>query len=472
MIRMSLRRPTSTRSHPRRAALSVTAAAIALLGAATLNAQQVTDSTKRPNTATDTSATPADTAAHSAVQPAAVAADTGAAVVSDTGAARPRTDTSAARPRTDTSAARPRTDTSATHTVKKGDTLWDLANFYLRNPFLWPQIYQLNTDIIHNPHWIYPGERLRLPNGQTIVVGEQTKPDSNTTVAAADSTQPSQVAAVDTMPRAVFDTAAYGPNRGTTVFGAPSEDELNANPRLGGVAGRESRTSVREGEYDAAPWVGPVGGPSDAGQLIATAAIPGIAQVTQERRLTIGDRAYMTPPSDAVPARGDRYMTVTLGPKLVGGGQVVIPTGIVEVERVSDGDAVTVRVVKQYRELQIGDAVIPFEQLVMATGVRPTPLTLGPEAKVVYLPSEHVLPSLLYYVVLDATLQDGVKVGDQFTLFRPRVRTDHGVMLPEEPIALAQVVRVTDHGVTGIIVSQRHPAIHEGTLARLTARMP
>lgn len=53
--------------------------------------------------------------------------------------------------------------TAKTHTVKKGDTLWDIAGFYLNNPFLWPDIYELNRDKIENPHWIYPDQVFELP---------------------------------------------------------------------------------------------------------------------------------------------------------------------------------------------------------------------------------------------------------------------------------------------------------------------
>lgn len=43
------------------------------------------------------------------------------------------------------------------HIVEKGDTLWDLAQRYLGNPFLWPQIWDENK-YIPNAHWIYPGD--------------------------------------------------------------------------------------------------------------------------------------------------------------------------------------------------------------------------------------------------------------------------------------------------------------------------
>src|SRR5688572_6816813 len=55
------------------------------------------------------------------------------------------------------------TVTPRTHVVRKGDTLWDLAREYTSDPYRWKQLYELNTATVRDPHWIYPGERLRLP---------------------------------------------------------------------------------------------------------------------------------------------------------------------------------------------------------------------------------------------------------------------------------------------------------------------
>ncbi len=50
------------------------------------------------------------------------------------------------------------------HTVRRGDTLWDISWFYFNNPWEWPRVWSYNPEIT-NPHWIYPGDQVRLYEG-------------------------------------------------------------------------------------------------------------------------------------------------------------------------------------------------------------------------------------------------------------------------------------------------------------------
>lgn len=86
--------------------------------------------------------------------------------------------------------------------VKRGDTLWGIAKVFLRDPWYWPEIWQVNKQI-KNPHLIYPGDTLRLVyiDGQPRVVVQRGMMErgNSAKVLARVRSQPLE-AAVTTIP--------------------------------------------------------------------------------------------------------------------------------------------------------------------------------------------------------------------------------------------------------------------------------
>ena len=53
---------------------------------------------------------------------------------------------------------------ASAYIVKEGDTLWDLSDEFLHDPFAWPDLWENNRHI-EDPHWIYPGDSIYLGEG-------------------------------------------------------------------------------------------------------------------------------------------------------------------------------------------------------------------------------------------------------------------------------------------------------------------
>jgi hypothetical protein len=68
---------------------------------------------------------------------------------------------------TGTATSSPSGEVPPTHIVRRGDTLWAIGDHYFQNPYLWPRLWSYNPQL-KNPHWIYPGDELRLKEGAPL----------------------------------------------------------------------------------------------------------------------------------------------------------------------------------------------------------------------------------------------------------------------------------------------------------------
>ena len=63
------------------------------------------------------------------------------------------------------------------HVVGRGDTLWGICWYYFNDPWQWPKVWSYNPQVT-NPHWIYPGDLVRLlPKGFIAAITDATPAD-------------------------------------------------------------------------------------------------------------------------------------------------------------------------------------------------------------------------------------------------------------------------------------------------------
>jgi hypothetical protein len=139
------------------------------------------------------------------------------------------------------------------HTVKSGDTLWDVARESLNDPFLWPQVWELNPNIL-NPHWIYPGDKVLLKKMVVVVPQPETvAPAVQPAQAPAPSAPPAAVAEVAEVPTQAPPSPAPAPVPVATYSqlycaGFFTQDEIR--PKMVIVGGEESESQTLFGERD------------------------------------------------------------------------------------------------------------------------------------------------------------------------------------------------------------------------------
>ena len=331
----------------------------------------------------------------------------------------------------------------ATHVVKKGDTLWDLAKAYLGDAFQWPQIYKLNTETIRDPHWIYPGQLFKLPGGAM----------GTAEVAGAPAVTKPEVA-----------------GRGGATSFNPAFGHVESRTRSS-VLSNARRTAVRAGDYEAAPYMWLDGGPRDGGRLDGTAEPAGVALTLSLRPIQFREEVFVTMPRGMAPAVGQILQVYRMAENIAGQGQVVVPTGELRVIALMDGNRTRAALIRQFEDVYAGQQVTHLDALAMPLNVFPTHVEFGVSTRVSWIYADPKLAGVGGKLILAATAAQGLVTGDQVTLHRPRP-LEGGEGLPDEDLAVAQVTRVTQWGVSAVIISLRDAGIVAGMKAQVTAKMP
>ncbi len=122
------------------------------------------------------------------------------------------------------------------HVVVKGDTLWGISGKFLKNPWLWPKVWQLNRDQIKNPHLIYPGDVVVLDTSGTSPQLRLLR--ETVTLQPGVIIEPLERSAISTIPLNVIAPFLSQP----LII---EKDELANSPRI--VAGQDNRVVLSPG---------------------------------------------------------------------------------------------------------------------------------------------------------------------------------------------------------------------------------
>jgi hypothetical protein len=248
------------------------------------------------------------------------------------------------------------------HVVRRGDTLWDISFYYFNDPWQWPKVWSYNPQIT-NPHWIYPGDLVRLlPRGLFVQQPDIKDPDAS----------PGEVKPIDPLP-------------------APAQRR---------EVGIKQTAFVEKSDLDKA--------------IVVDGA------VDEKELLSIGDSVYLSYPQNNPPKLGQRYSVYKLDNTVKSGGKeqgaYVRVLGTVEIVSVKEKKKAKGVIVEAHQEIERGAKVGPLVK--QFKNVPPVPAKVDAQGNIVAMLNKDDLIGAGEVVFVDLGKKSGIEVGNRMFVVR------------------------------------------------------
>ncbi|MEP3855656.1 MAG: LysM domain-containing protein [Porticoccus sp.] len=302
-------------------------------------------------------------------------------------------------------------DVPEKYTVKKGDTLWDISDLYLRDPWLWPEIWYANPQIA-NPHLIYPGDIISMVyiDGRPRLMLE--KRDRRVKLSPEVKVVP-ESEAIPALPLDII-------NSFLTRNRIVTQEEVDRAPYV--VAGYEKKllsgsgdTFYARGQFDETPTYG-----------LYRVGEPYLDPVTQE---ILGIRAQ--------------------------------DVGSAKVQRVAD-DIATMLATRSLEEVRIGERLLPHEERPLNSIFYPSAPESTVEGEIMAVEGGITQIGHLDVVSINRGEREGLEAGNILAIFkRGEEVTDYiakeKINLPNEQAGLLMIFRTFEKMSYGLVIEAERP---------------
>lgn len=295
------------------------------------------------------------------------------------------------------------------YVVVPGDTLWDISTMFLRDPWLWPEIWYVNPQV-ENPHLIYPGDILTLVyvDGKPQLKMTRGYP---TVTLKPGIREESLAKAIPTIP---LDAIQQFLTRAIVV----GPDELDTAPYVVESAGEHVVTGVGDRVY--------VRGIEGKEHGVYDIFEPG--------------EAYIDPDTDEV----------------LGYEALYIGRGPVE----AYGDPSTLYLAETTREVRVGDRLRPSTRATAMTGFQPHLPPADTEGRIISVIGGVTQIGQFNVVALNLGSREGIEPGHTFRVYQAGAlvkdtvsgKRNDKVRLPDEEAGLVMVFRSFEKVSFGLVM--------------------